>query len=76
MSRPAVIIVLAATILSFLIAAMVSMNGSGGLRGAVTLSGVYAVPEPDGYPVVCFINKASGAMDCLARHEISAHPKI
>lgn len=42
-------------------------NGAGGLRRMVTLSGIYTVADPGGYPVVCFVDKGSRAMDCIPK---------
>ena len=51
-------------IVSLLIITAVSMSGDGALKQRFTLSGIYAV-EPNGYDVVCFVNRAGGAMHCL-----------
>lgn len=44
--------------------------GDGGLQRMTTISGVYAVKEPDGYPVVCFIERGTGGMQCLTYREM------
>lgn len=48
----------------------ITLNGDGGLRRMVTISGIYTVADPGGYPVVCFVDKGSRAMDCLPRGQI------
>lgn len=42
----------------------ISMAGAGSLKGRLTLSGVYSVCKPEGYPALCFVNKQSGAISC------------
>lgn len=56
-------------IFPFIILGLVLMSGDGGFKRMTTLSGVYTVKEPDGYPVVCFIEKSSGSMECLRLDE-------
>lgn len=34
----------------------VMLSGSGGWKRKITLSGIYAVCKPEGYPVVCFLD--------------------
>lgn len=68
--RDRVLVLIGAGILSIFIACAVSFNGDGGLRRMVTLSGIYTVADPDGYPVVCFVDKGSRAMDCLPRAQM------
>jgi len=41
------------------------LTGDGGLEKMTTLSGIYAVENPSGYKVVCFVERGSGAMSCL-----------
>ena len=40
--------------------------GEGGLKRMTTISGIYAV-EPNGYDVVCFVERSSGSIDCLPK---------
>lgn len=54
-----------------LIAVAISMSGSGGWKRKITLSGIYAVCKPEGYPVVCFLDadgKDGGAF-CMPINE-------
>ena len=39
--------------------------GDGGLARMTTISGIYVVKEPSGYPVTCFIEKSISEMHCL-----------
>lgn len=42
-------------------------SGEGGVKRMITLGGIYSVADPDGYPVVCFVDKQGGGMDCVPR---------
>ena len=40
------------------------LSGEGGLKGRLTLGGIYAVCKPEGYDSVCFVNKSTGGISC------------
>lgn len=46
--------------------------GDGGLKRAMTLSGVYAVCKPGGYEAVCFLDSDSkeGGLSCLPLSQV------
>lgn len=48
----------------FFVAALL-LNGDGGFKRMTTMSGIYAVERPAGHDVVCFVERSSGAMDCI-----------
>lgn len=39
--------------------------GAGFFERIATIGGIYAVGKPEGYNVVCFVEKHGGAMSCL-----------
>ena len=41
--------------------------GDGGFEKMTTLSGIYAVDSPSGYPVTCFVERGSGDMSCVRK---------
>lgn len=49
----------------FVIMAIAQMSGAGGIERITTLSGVYSVCKPDGYPAVCFADKSGGGFSCV-----------
>lgn len=46
--------------------------GDGALKRKLTVSGVYSVCKPDGYPVVCFLDAdgKDGGMFCMPLSEV------
>jgi len=54
-----------AVILAVIIPLLMVFSGEGGLARMTTISGIYAVDKPEGYPVVCFVDKSAGAMSCV-----------
>lgn len=54
---------LAVALIGTVIIAVIS--GSGNVERMTTLTGVYAVCKPDGYPAVCFANKSGGGFSCV-----------
>lgn len=39
--------------------------GDGAIRKHLTLGGSYVICKPDGYPLLCVVNKDSGAISCV-----------
>lgn len=53
-------------------AGILILTGDGGLARMTTLSGIYAVERPGGHPVVCFVERAASAMDCVPMSQMGA----
>jgi len=66
MNHPYVYIVVAVVLLALGAYGTFSL-GSGGFKRLTTISGVYTVENPGNFPVVCFVEKSSGSMQCLTR---------
>ena len=49
-------------------------SGDGGLKRLTTISGVYTVEKPDGYNVVCFMEKGGNGMQCLPLTQVRKVP--
>ena len=68
MSRLSFITICACVVAGVCLAAVLlkAFSGSGSLERITTLSGVYSVCRPDGYPGVCFANKSGdGGFSCI-----------
>lgn len=54
-------------IAGLIIAGVLSLTGSGSFKRLITISGIYSICKPDGYPVVCFLDSdgKDGGMFCL-----------
>lgn len=53
----------------------ISFVGDGKFERMTTFGGIYAVDEPSGWPVVCFIEKESNSMQCLPKAWIEGEQK-
>lgn len=61
-----------ALIIAFVIVVTMALSGDGGLKRATTLSGMYAVPDVGGYPVICFTQKTENAgIHCIPRAHLA-----
>ncbi len=65
--RKATIIFGVVAFLLFICYIIYDMMGAGGFKRMVTLTGIYAVCKPQGYPALCFLDADSkdGGLSCI-----------
>ncbi|MGQ0527672.1 MAG: hypothetical protein ACT4OY_06570 [Alphaproteobacteria bacterium] len=53
-------------------AAVLASCGDGALKRTFTLSGIYTICKPDGYPVVCFLDAdgKQGGLFCMPLSQV------
>lgn len=64
MKRTAVIAIVCIVLAAFGLV-MWMMAGAGGIQRVTTISGVYPICKPQGYPALCFANKSGGGFSCI-----------
>lgn len=47
-----------------------SACGDGVIQRVTTIAGIYTVKNPDGYPVVCFIEATHGGVFCMHEDDL------
>ena len=64
-------------ILASFIALALTACGDGALKRHVTMSGIYSICKPDGYPVVCFADAdgKDGGLFCMPLSEVGGECK-
>lgn len=67
MPIPALLLITAISIVGLLAV----FTGDGGVTRMTTLSGIYAVDSPSGKAVTCFVERNSGAMDCVPHNHMN-----
>lgn len=67
MARIILSLVIAVLAIALIAIILQSVMGSGAFKRKMTLSGIYAICQPEGYPVVCFGDAGSkeGGIDCV-----------
>lgn len=65
MKVSAVAIGIAILVTIIILSGLAATAGSGGIERLTTLTGIYSVCKPDGYPAICFANKSGGGFSCV-----------
>lgn len=75
MDKMPMIMIIISILMFVCIFAAYSLSGDGGLKRMTTLSGIYAVENPGGWPVVCFADKSSpeGGIDCVPKAHMTVN---
>lgn len=57
--------------------ALLAACGDGAFKRQVTMSGIYSVCKPDGYPVVCFLDADAkqGGLFCMPLSQVGGECK-